>query len=454
MHVRQPPPPRYRSIDDTEAVRIVQHPFESSFPSSPDASSFPSPHRQVYYPEYNSFGSSANLPLRTIVPVQNPGLPLDEDSEMNNFRFMPCCDNDNIWRTFVALGLGQLMSLCLCGTAVGSQLLERNGYNAPAAQSFLNYFLLAFVYGLILVCRNGDHNLVNVLRTRGWKYLILAFVDVEANYIIVYAYQFTNLTSIQLLDCSTIPLVMILSFLFLSVRYQLSHIIGVAICMVGLSCVIYADANGGTSGGSNPLLGDLLCVLSTFFYAISNVSQEFLIKEFDRYEYLGFIGLFGSLISGLQFVIFETKNITAVVWSWNIIGAYMLFTVSMFAFYSMVSVVVEKTSALMFNLAALSADFYTLIASLVIFHIPFKPFYLVSFIIVIIGSIVYSIRKTPQGRSNETTLACRCMRAICPCFDCCRECRPTSPYTIQEVTGVRRSPSASIDHHDTSSSSD
>lgn len=66
------------------------------------------------------------------------------------------------------------------------------------AQNFFNYFLLFFVYGLIIACRSGeDRNMLNVLKARGWKYLVLAFVDVQANYFIVYAYQFTNLTSVQ-----------------------------------------------------------------------------------------------------------------------------------------------------------------------------------------------------------------------------------------------------------------
>ena len=95
------------------------------------------------------------------------------------------------------------------------------------------------------MCRSGDRNALNVLRARGWKYAMLAFVDVQANYLIVYAYQFTNLTSIQILDCSTIPIVMTLSYLFLSVRYMLSHLIGVIICLVGIGLVIAADASGG-----------------------------------------------------------------------------------------------------------------------------------------------------------------------------------------------------------------
>lgn len=119
------------------------------------------------------------------------------------------------------------------------------------AQSLLNYFFLAFIYCVILVFRSESRNFTAVLQERGWKYFLLAVVDVEANYLIVYAYQFTNLTSIQLLNCFTIPVVMLLSWCFLSVRYVVSHIIGVAICLLGVALIIYADAaaRDGLDGG-------------------------------------------------------------------------------------------------------------------------------------------------------------------------------------------------------------
>ena len=38
---------------------------------------------------------------------------------------------------------------------------------------------------------------MRVLKYNWWKYLILGVVDVEANFLIVLAYRYTNLTSIQ-----------------------------------------------------------------------------------------------------------------------------------------------------------------------------------------------------------------------------------------------------------------
>ena len=43
----------------------------------------------------------------------------------------------------------------------------------------------------------GDRNIIQILKTHWWKYLVMGLADVEANYTVVKAYQFTTLTSIQ-----------------------------------------------------------------------------------------------------------------------------------------------------------------------------------------------------------------------------------------------------------------
>ena len=55
--------------------------------------------------------------------------------------------------------------------------------------------------------------------------------------------------------------------------------------------------------GSDPLLGDLLCIFGTCLYAISNVSQEYLVKNHSIPEWLGFIGIVGSIVSGIQLLV-------------------------------------------------------------------------------------------------------------------------------------------------------
>ncbi|CAI4229904.1 unnamed protein product [Auanema sp. JU1783] len=345
------------------------------------------------------------------------------EEELEGINCSPCCDNDNIRRTFRGIALGQILSICLCGTGVSSQLLSNKGVNAPAAQSFTNYFLLCFVYCTALSCKSGDDSLLEIIKRRGWRYLVLAFIDVEANFMVVYAYQFTNLTSVQILDCSTIPTVLLLSWLFLSVRYLITHIIGVCLCLLGIAILIWADMldGKGTIGGSSHLLGDGLCLGGALLYAVSNVCQEFLVKQYNRVEYLGMIGLFGSLISGIQLAILEHKNLSKVDWNLSTIGCFAIFGFSMFIFYSLVSYVLQKTSALMLNLATLTADFYSFLFGIFLFKYSFNSLYFVSYIVVIIGSIMYSLKKTEIRDADEPRRVCPCLFLCCCCCECCFE---------------------------------
>lgn len=68
-------------------------------------------------------------------------------------------------------------------------------------------FSLPQNYGFVSVKLNlklvftGDRNIIQILKTKCWIYLLMGVADVEANYTVVKAYQFTTLTSIQV--CAT-----------------------------------------------------------------------------------------------------------------------------------------------------------------------------------------------------------------------------------------------------------
>lgn len=113
-----------------------------------------------------------------------------------------------------------------------------------------------------LACRPGEGGLLSVLKKRGWKYFFIAVADVEANYLVVQAYQYTTLTSVQLLDCFTIPVVLLLSWAVLKVRYQIIHIVGVSVCLMGIGCLVWADADENNEPAKNRLLGNGFSTLS------------------------------------------------------------------------------------------------------------------------------------------------------------------------------------------------
>lgn len=61
----------------------------------------------------------------------------------------------------------------------------------------MRYIVFCIVCTTRLAFRSSDGNLIMVLKSRGWKYLLLAAADLEANTLIMMAQQFTTLTNIQ-----------------------------------------------------------------------------------------------------------------------------------------------------------------------------------------------------------------------------------------------------------------
>ncbi|CAN1833439.1 Solute carrier family 35 member F1 [Linum perenne] len=229
-------------------------------------------------------------------------------------------------KTLVGLGLGQFLSLLITSTGFLSSELARKGINAPTSQSFLNYVLLAVVYGGVLLYRRQK------LKAKWYYYLILGLIDVEANFLVVKAYQYTSLTSVMLLDCWAIPCVMLLTWFFLKTKYRFKKITGVIVCVAGLILIVFSDVHAtDRSGGSKPWLGDVLVIAGATLYSVSNVSEEFLVKSADRVELMALLGFFGAIISAIQIAILERSELRSIHWSAgavSIINSFSCLTLS------------------------------------------------------------------------------------------------------------------------------
>ncbi|XP_070699859.1 solute carrier family 35 member F2 [Pempheris klunzingeri] len=311
------------------------------------------------------------------------------------------------WRLLKTVVMGQVLSMLICGTAVSCQYLAYAKVETPMLQSFLNYALLLLVYTTILVTRKGDRNILQILKTKWWKYLVMGLADVEANYAVVKAYQFTTLTSIQLLDCFVIPVLMVLSWFFLKTRYKLVHFVAVMVCLLGVGAMVGADILAGRDQGSTSdiVLGDGLVLISAFLYAVSNVCQEYTVKNLSRVEFLGMMGLFGTVISGIQLAVLETRAIAAIKWDFHISTLFTVYALCMYALYSFMPVVVKMTSATAVNLSLLTADLFSLFCGIFLFHYTFSTLYIISFVVITVGFVLFNAVPTysalPESGSSE-----------------------------------------------------
>ncbi|NXR58671.1 S35F1 protein, partial [Rhadina sibilatrix] len=288
----------------------------------------------------------------------------------------------------LSVALGQVLSLLICGIGLTSKYLSEDFHaNTPVFQSFLNYILLFLVYTTTLAVRQGEENLLAILKRRWWKYMILGIIDIEANYLVVKAYQYTTLTSVQLLDCFVIPVVILLSWFFLLVRYKAVHFIGIVVCILGMGCMAGADVLVGRQqgAGENKLIGDLLVLGGATLYGISNVCEEYIVRNLSRVEFLGMIGLFGSFFSGIQLAIMEHKELLKVPWDWQIGVLPPLLSLEDFQ---------NITSPIAINLLISIINLLVPGFGPFIFLQRFSGLYLLSFFTILVGLVLYSSTST------------------------------------------------------------
>lgn len=312
---------------------------------------------------------------------------------------------------FKAGFLAQLSSIAICGTAIiTSQLSDEFNINIPTAQTLFNYVLLTILYTPAWFYVTNDHkSILDSLRQNWWRYLVISLADVEANYFMVKAYSYTVITTIQVIDASILPIALFLSYFLLKLSYKINNYIGVALCLVGCGLIVLADSLVKNLEGQHRLIGDLFCLLSSFLYAVSNVSSEIFVKNNSKLEYLSLIGLFSTIISLIQMMIFERSELSHL-FSFNQTKIWILFaaeSVCMFFIYTIMPVVLEMSSAAFLNVNLLTADFYAVLVGVFMKQYQLHYLYFVGLALIVIGTILYSLRKPSKrndvnGINNET----------------------------------------------------
>lgn len=360
---------------------------------------------------------------------------------------------------------GQLISGLIAGTGFFASLLSNNGFDAPVFLSTLNYVLLIpyfFFRGrpnaqqlpssapssapvasesgvsnplVAEVNREqsfGDRNISGkdynhrLLLSSGreprsfseavsdaftkdlscplWLYLCIALIDLEANVLIISAYQYTTVTSIMLLDCFSIPCVMLLSRLFLGARYLRAHLVGTAFCLLGMACIVLSDnlSADSESAGSNPLYGDMLCLIGTSMYGASNVIQEKLVKHRDREEYLGLLGAFGAVIGSIQIGVTEAGTLASAEWDAKNVAFVAGFLACINLMYTRASEYLKSNDAAYLNLSLLTSDVYAVIFSFLVYGYIVHWLYFIAFGLTCVGLFIYSRAPSPTTSLSAT----------------------------------------------------
>ncbi|KAF9381703.1 hypothetical protein BGX21_002038 [Mortierella sp. AD011] len=216
--------------------------------------------------------------------------------------------------------------------------------------------------------------------------MLFAAVDVEGNYFVVKAYNYTSLLSAMLLDAWSIPL----------------HYLGVFLAMIGMGFLIWSDMEAGRNfPGSDYIKGDLFCILGATLYAVSNVYQEFLVRQRPLYEVVGQMGFWATILCGIQLMVLEREEVQNVTWTPQVIGCIIGYDTALFILYSVSPVLFRLSSATFFNLSLLTSDFYGLIFGIFLFSAKINRLYPIAYVLIIGGLVVYNLYPAPEPQFKE-----------------------------------------------------
>ncbi|KFH42135.1 putative solute carrier family 35 member-like protein [Hapsidospora chrysogenum ATCC 11550] len=307
---------------------------------------------------------------------------------------------------WLVLGIGQVLALCITSTNTFTTLLAEAGTNIPAFQTMFNYILLLLIYTTTFLVKEGPREWGKVAWRHGWKYLIMAFLDVEGNYFTVLAYRYTNILSAQLINFWAIVVVVVVSFLALKVRYRIFQIVGIVVCCGGMGILIGSDhLTGGNGGpGTDLLKGDMFALVGSTCYGLSNVFEEWLVSRAPMYHVLSFIGLFGVVINGVQAAIFDRDAFRSATWDADVAGWIVGFTLCMTLFYSLVPLVLRMASAGFYNISLLTANFWGVIIGVRVFGLRVHFMYPIAFVCIVLGLVTYFLSGSTLGESKKPWL--------------------------------------------------
>ena len=249
------------------------------------------------------------------------------------------------------------------------------------------------------------------------------------------------------------------------------HVLGILICISGLGCVVVSDilsrnltneanSTDASSSDNNAMFahtrvkGDCMAIGGAFLYAVSNVLQEALTK-YDvsdiqqafricckpssnshslsvrhdvhdrvvrtnhtplaynaiqrREEFIGYIGMFGTILALVQGGLLEGANVAnaSLYHSTNassgaIIGYYIGFILCLFFFYTNTSTFLQTDGdSTLFNLSLLTSDIYAVIFTYFSTGRMVSWLYIVAFLLVAIGLYIYHTQPPPTSPSRN-----------------------------------------------------
>lgn len=190
-------------------------------------------------------------------------------------------------------------------------------------------------------------------------------------------------------------------------KYGLRKLFSVGVCVAGLVLVVFSDVHSSDrkSKGPNPLKGDLLVFGGATLYAVSNTTEEYIVKKGSRVELMAMLGVFGAIISAIQISILEREELRSTEWNAGALLPFIGFALALFLFYSTVPIILKICGATMLNLSLLTSDMWAVLIRIFAYHEKVDWMYFVAFAATAVGLVIYSYKGSREATEDTSQVA-------------------------------------------------
>ena len=321
------------------------------------------------------------------------------------------------------LCLGQLVSLLYAmGGATQSSLQLECHFSAPTITAGLLYLGCASLLIPLYIWRTRlfdkkskrhfPHKFLGCIPVQGSPiaYFWMGFLDLEGGYFNYLAMRYTTLSNATLLFSLSTPASMVFSRCLLGRSYTRVHLVGVFVCMVGTSLVVwqdYVDTEGDTNEDDpypHRMYGNALALLAGVMLGLNDVVCEKAVRHFGGdVEYVGMSGFFAAFIAVFQSAILEQNAMEQLVYGtakdecgaplrFGLVGVFVLSQVAAYA--SAARFLAYSESALL-GLSSLTENMWAAAFSVLVQHIFPAPLYWVALFLTVMGIGLYETAVSP-----------------------------------------------------------
>lgn len=241
------------------------------------------------------------------------------------------------------------------------------------AGSSIPFFMASLAYTLLLVL--SAWNVPKPKEGSKWYgYIAVTLLTIACDYTGISAYNMTSMSSAMLL-CTTVSFwVAPISFFVFKRRYSIWQWLSLLLGIGGSVMIMIAD---GTEG--NKWLGNLMALSSALCCAILTVTEEHLVHNDSTQLYLFRFALIATPLGWILTGAVNWKEMRDFPWEWRSGLLYVAYAVTLCLYYIISPYVMRFSDATTMNLSLLTANFYTLAVSILLFDQQPSWFYLIGF---------------------------------------------------------------------------